>query len=333
MKKWLRYLIAIVLTAVTLYLSFRNLDWRTLLESLSRIHLFWVILAVVNSLLSVYLLGCRWQVLLRSNLDIKTLEIFKVTTLSQYVNILVPGRFGEIFKAWLVSRRHRCSGSYVLGTVVVDKIFDFFAMVILGILVPIFFVFKEKFKEYTFALVVCLLLVPLFILMIWKKEKIRQWIIWITRIFPKKFNLRQRVVNFFEKGIEAFELLKSAKTVIQLVLLTFFIILSMGLTNFFLFQAFNLKLSIWHALVLQLILIIGMAPPSVPGKIGIFEYAVIFAFSTFGIDKSLAFSYGLVLHVVGYLPKILLGLIFMATLKLSIKKAESELIDFRSEVK
>lgn len=61
-------------------------------------------------------------------------------------------------------------------------------------------------------------------------------------------------------------------------------------------------------------------PPSVPGKIGVFEYAVILALSLFDISKSQALSYGIMLHLVAYLPKILMGLIFISSTDISLRK-------------
>ncbi len=330
-NKWLRYLIGIVLTALTLWLSFRNLDWLALKQSLSRIEFFWVFLAVANVVISVFVVSWRWRFILKSKVNVSMVDIFKVNIISQYFNILIPARFGELLKAWLVSRRHKCSGFYVLGTVVVDKIFDFFAVVLLGFFAPLFFAFKENLKGYTVAIIVCVILIPLLVLMVWKKELVLQWILWFTKLLPKKFKLREKVIHFFEKGTEAFSLLKNVKTLAALIFITLIIIMSEALTNFILFQAFGFKLPIWSALVLQLVLMVGMAPPSVPGKIGIFEYAVILSLSTFNIDKSLALSYALMLHLVAYLPKIILGFIFMGSYRISIKKAETEIKQFDKE--
>jgi uncharacterized membrane protein YbhN (UPF0104 family) len=52
----------------------------------------------------------------------------------------------------------------------------------------------------------------------------------------------------------------------------------------------------------------GLSLPSLPGKIGIFEYASILALSVFGLDRSTGLSYGILLHIVAYLPVVVLGL-------------------------
>jgi uncharacterized protein (TIRG00374 family) len=137
--------------------------------------------------------------------------------------------------------------------------------------------------------------------------------------------LKQRVVNFLERGMEAFSQLKDFRTTLTLVLFTALIIVLATLTNFLLFQAFGFQLSFFGAMVLLLVILVGSTPPSVPGKIGIFEYTVILGLSMFDIGKADAIGYAVVLHVVSYLPKIILGFVFMANLNFSLKKAETEL--------
>ncbi|MBU4329978.1 MAG: hypothetical protein KKB53_05665, partial [Acidobacteria bacterium] len=61
-------------------------------------------------------------------------------------------------------------------------------------------------------------------------------------------------------------------------------------------------------------------PPSAPGKVGIFQYAVILALGWFGVEKDAALAYGLVLHVTAFLPKIILGLVYISRLDISLKK-------------
>jgi hypothetical protein len=54
-----------------------------------------------------------------------------------------------------------------------------------------------------------------------------------------------------------------------------------------------------------------MSLPSVPGRIGIFEYLCVLALGVFNIPESTAFSYGILLHVVALLPQTVIGLVFL----------------------
>ena len=53
----------------------------------------------------------------------------------------------------------------------------------------------------------------------------------------------------------------------------------------------------------------------------------------FDIEKNIALSFGLMLHVIAHLPKITLGFVFMTNLNISLKKTEVELDKFEVEIK
>jgi len=62
------------------------------------------------------------------------------------------------------------------------------------------------------------------------------------------------------------------------------------------------------ALFLLIVLQVGSAPPTTPGKVGVFHYLVVLAMSAYSVDKELALAYSLVLYAVALLPKIMIGL-------------------------
>jgi uncharacterized protein (TIRG00374 family) len=328
-KKTIRYLIGIALTALALWLSFRNMDWSELQRSFTRINFMWVALAVGNVLLTVYLIGVRWRVLLQSKKNLPLNYLFKLNIISQYLNIIIPGRFGELAKAWLPAKRYGLSGSYVLGTVVIEKMFDFFTWVILWVSVPAFFAFQDKIKGYTMAVVICIVLIITLILVIWQRGRVRRLLYKFSSFLPAK--LEQRVVNFLVRGLEAFSQLKNTRLTLILALYTTIIIVFSTLTNFLLFFAFDFQLTFFGALVLLLMIQVASTPPSIPGKIGIFEYSVILGLGLFGIGNADAMGYALLLHIVSYLPKIILGFIFMAGMNLNLKKAETELAEMNKK--
>lgn len=328
-KKTLKYLLGIVVTALALWLSFRNLDWNKLRESFVQVNLFWVALAVLSVLVSVYIAGIRWHLLLKSRASIPLTEIFKFNVIGQYVNIVIPARFGELLRAWLAARKYSLSGSYVLGTIVIEKFVETIIVVILAGLAPLFITFQERLRGHTVAVVAVIALIPIVSFVIWKRELVRRWLTKIANIFPA--SIRQRLLNFLDKGMEAFSQLKSIKMTLRVVLITILVIVSQVITSFILFQAFGFKLYFFEALVLQVVLIIGMSLPSVPGKIGVFEYTVLLVLTMFGIEKGAALSYGLMLHVIAYLPKMLLGFVFMANMNISLKKTGEEMDKFQAQ--
>ena len=77
-----------------------------------------------------------------------------------------------------------------------------------------------------------------------------------------------------------------------------------GLT---LFQAFGLRLSAGAALYLLVVLHVGVAPPSTPGKLGVFHALTVLGLGLLGVDRTTGLAYSAVLHALVYLPQIVLG--------------------------
>lgn len=317
-QKWFKIFISICVTSLALWLSFRKVDWDVLKESFLQVNPIWVLLALANTIFIVYALGWRWQILLKPKIRIPLGSLFRLNIISQYVNIIIPGRFGEVLRAYLASKQHKVSGGYATGTIVIEKILDFIVFVFLWISVPFFFAMEKEVKGFRIALFFCLLATLLLFIFIWQPKTVLKWTNALSWLLPGK--LRQSSQVFFEKGIEAFGMLRSVKILAFVVLLTFGFIVGQVLTIFFLFKAFNLNLPFWVGLFLLLATQVGSIPPSAPGKIGVIEYAVILALSLFTIPKSQALSYGIMLHLVAFLPKIILGLIFLPSMDISLKK-------------
>jgi uncharacterized membrane protein YbhN (UPF0104 family) len=81
------------------------------------------------------------------------------------------------------------------------------------------------------------------------------------------------------------------------------------LLNVLVLYAFDLHLG-WKAPVLLLLALqAGIAIPSLPARIGVFEYICILCLSLFGVDQTVALSYGIVLHLVVIVPILVLGVI------------------------
>lgn len=330
-KKYLRLVIGLLITILAMWLSFRELEWKTLRETFSGIRFFWVGAVMVNTMVTVYVLGLRWRILMDSTIKMPLYYMFQLNTISQYLNIIIPGRFGELAKAWLPARRYDVSGSYVLGTIVIEKMFDSFTWLALWVTVPAFFAIRDKLRGYTIALVISGIVVLALVFVVWKRELVRKWFYAFARWLPEKMNIRQRILNFLDRGMDAFIQLKNPKTILLMAFYSVVIIMLSTLSNFLLFFAFGFQLSFFQALIILLLVQVGSAPPSLPGKLGVFEYMVILGLSLSAIGKAEAMGYAIMLHIVSYLPKIILGFIFMTSLNFSVKKAEAAMSELNDK--
>ena len=314
----LRIILGLAVTALALWLTFKDISWPLLWSSLRRINLWWTALALVVPLATVYALGVRWRILLDSDTPLSLGKLFQLNIISQFANIIMPARLGDVLRIYLGSRQFGLSAAHVTGTVVIEKGMDFIVFVAFWAVVPPLLAVREGMKGTGIAVVLCLGVLAVIILLAWKRELILRMGRVFSRILPGRF--RDRFNDMLERIIQPFVLFKDSRKVLVLVLLTFVFVLGMVFTNHILFLAFGLPLSFGAALVVLLALQVANLPPSTPGKVGIFQYAVILALGWFGVDKDAALAYGLVLHVVAFLPKIVLGLIYISRLDVSLKR-------------
>jgi len=61
------------------------------------------------------------------------------------------------------------------------------------------------------------------------------------------------------------------------------------------------------ALLLTIVLRIGVAPPSLPGRIGLFQYLIVLALAMFGVDRTAALSYSFALYAIAVVPVLIAG--------------------------
>jgi uncharacterized protein (TIRG00374 family) len=95
-------------------------------------------LLLLAALLTYYagfpLRGLRWRFILRTaSTEVSTRDSTEIIFISWLVNCVVPAKLGDIYRAWLLRLNFAVSLSRTLGTVFIERIFDLFAIVLLGL--------------------------------------------------------------------------------------------------------------------------------------------------------------------------------------------------------
>lgn len=77
-------------------------------------------------------------------------------------------------------------------------------------------------------------------------------------------------------------------------------------------QACGLQLSFWAGAVVLLIVHIGTAIPNAPSNVGTYQFFTVVGLQLFGIDKTLATGFSVVVFIVLTIPLWVLGLFAIA---------------------
>jgi glycosyltransferase 2 family protein len=99
---------------------FRQMDWR------------FFILAVLSYVCTFPFRGLRWQVLLRNiGVRLPLAPLTEVIFISWFVNSIVPGKLGDIYRGYLIKREYRLSLSRTVGTVLAERIVDLLCLILI----------------------------------------------------------------------------------------------------------------------------------------------------------------------------------------------------------
>ena len=89
--------------------------------------------------------------------------------------------------------------------------------------------------------------------------------------------------------------------------------------------AYGLKLSFWHGAAIFLIVHIGTIIPGAPSNMGTYQFFTVVGLTLFGIDKTLATSFSIVVFLILTIPLWAIGMLVFGRLGLSLKKVQTEI--------
>lgn len=317
MKRWY-FWVSILVSALFLYLALRGLQFNLIFDAVKAANLVWLLAVVPIYFTSIWFRSLRWNYLLRPIKHIPTKAVFPVVAMGYMGNNIFPARAGELLRSVVLKHRYEISISASLASIIVERIID--GVVMLGF---IFFNLTELNKLTdssgfvgsirTLALwgSIAFIGALLFFLVAAKfPQKTEAFIRWFANIFPEKW--REKILNIGLRFITGIEALNSWKS-LGMVLGTSVIIWLLETSVYYVvMRAFPMQVNFFGLMLMNGILNLSTTLPSAPGYIGTFDAPGIALLSAYGVDKTLAAGYTLVLHAALWLPVTLLGAYFFA---------------------
>ena len=314
-KRWLIWL-GLVISAIFLYLAFREIDYRELWQTLKQIRIAWLIPGLIIYFLGVLVRTWRWQYLLKplGKVNIKTL--FPIINIGYMGNNVFPLRMGEILRSVVLKRREDIAISGSLATIVVERIFD--AVVIVGFVLlnlgqlvnlPSQVTFAQLGNLATWAVVIFLFGLSIFILIaMFPKPAMRLVHAVIGKLLPERW--QDQAVNIADRFLEGLMSLRSPKDALMILLTSILIWLFETGLYWSVNQALGLDLSFGQLMLLNGVVNLVLLVPAAPGGLGTFDAAGRAMLEAFGVASEPALGYTLVLRIALWVPITLLGTIY-----------------------
>lgn len=312
----LRTLLSFFLTAIFLYLAFRNASLAELWNSLLGANLWWILALIPLGLFSHWVRAWRWQYLLaplKPNVSLRNL--FSAVMIGYMVNNVLP-RAGELIRAYMFGRLEKMSRSATLGTIVVERILD--TITFLFMLCTILFLYPnsldpfvenvESVRNYFLIGSVGLLILSAVLLV--KSEALFGLIKFVKPLVPQRYQGQiDTIVQSFLAGIGAGA---GRQYLFVVSVLSLFLFGVYGLTMYVGFYSLDAiaarGFDFGVAFVLLTITTVAYVLPA-PGAMGTYHSFLTYTLATlYGVDSVSALSFSIITHEVSYLTITVVGL-------------------------
>jgi len=252
----------------------------------------------------------RWQLLLSPLARLPFGKVRDVLIVGYMANLLLPARLGEVARAlalWKVTGTSR-RGS--LTTIGLARLFDGFFLLGLLAVMGLLFELPSWIRKLTLVLMLFMAAVLLVALMLAFREALFLRLLdRLLFLVPRR--AREQVVGFFARFAAGTHALRSLSLVLQCALATMTIWALEFVVYFTMMRGFGITLPPWAALLALVVTNIGIAAPSAPGHLGLFEAACSGAVIALGVEKELALSYAIGVHLMMYVCLVVTGQFLM----------------------
>ena len=324
MKK--KFLIGMLVSLVFLYLAFRKVDYTELWQALKGANYWFIIPNVILTIFSMWMRAFRWKYMVNPIKKVRLGRLFSSVMIGFMANNVLPARLGEFVRAYSLGTKENISKSASFATIVVERIFDGFSILFILWATLLLFPFPDWVKKGSNLFLLMNLGVLFFLIFLEiKTDSTLKFFQFIFKVLPHK--LRIKAEETLLKFISGLKVFRDVSSLIWILAWSVLIWVVTGISNYFIFLAFDLHLPIQASFILLVIVCLGVMLPAAPGFVGTFQFFCIVALERFDIGRSVALPFSIVLHACQYFPVTLLGLYYLKKEHLSLKTLEKESVE------
>ena len=301
-RSW-RFWFGSLLSLVSMVWLIVTTDWAEAWSTLVSANYLLVLLAVVINLLTIPIRSQRWRLLFP---PLSRPPFGKATTvmlIGQAVNIFVPARLGDLVRATLIDSE---PVAFVLGTQLLRIVLD---LVMLAVLV-LFLLFQVNLPEWWQGPGQALLVTSLLALLgvgtlVVGRRHLARLLRWLHPRWPLARG--RRLLDVSASFLRSLEVFANPVLLMTLVGVSVVIWMFYAAVNYVLLGAVGAPVSWLAALFLLAVLLLGVAVPSTPGRVGVYHYLAVQALAVFGVDQATAVSYAILQHLITVILPSVLG--------------------------
>lgn len=321
-------IIGTIISVVFLWLAMRKVEFDQLVSVVSGAKWEWLIPNIILVVGVMWLRAWRWQMILKPVGKVPYSRVYSSTMIGFMVNNVLPARLGEIARAVSLGIKANLSRSATLATIVVERIYDSFTLLLFLWFVFAFSQISEltevgrvRYIGWVFLAINIVLLVVMVILQVKNDAAVR----WIRKVSSKLSPRIQAVAgDVTEKFARGLRMHHDVPTTIGVGASSLVIWFILGISNYFILLALGFNLPVEASFVVLVVVSLMISVPSSPGYVGVFHWAVQISLQIYGLSEGEALAVAIVLHAAQYIPITLIGLYYLRKEHLTLSKVGGE---------
>lgn len=305
-KATLARLTTLVVTALFSYIALRGVHLGAAWRALRASDYLWLLPGLLALALAMGARTLRWRALFAPGRRPPLGPVANATMIGYFYNNILPARAGEVARVAVLSRRSRAQPVEIAGTVVLERVYD-----VVGVL-AIFFValpwlppvgWLQAATIAAGVLAVAIVAAAL-VLALTGERALRLLVAPLRRLARLSDERMDRTVTELANGLSG---LRHPGVALLGLLWTIVAWMLTAVLAYCVSLAFHLQLPFACGVLVTVAVGLAMILPAPPAAVGVFEGAALIGLKAYGIPHSAALPYALVLHLVNFLPFIVVG--------------------------
>ena len=293
----LRWLPGVLISAVAIYAIFKFVQFKDLAAAFSKVGWLFILIVFSIDVITMMIRGIAWRCILGNKITWK--QSFFGICEGYFLNNILPLRAGELGRSIFVGKSSGLGTFHVLSSIVIERAFDIAIAAIL-ILVTLPMVVGLAWVK-TVALVVLLLVVVILVglfLLARNREKVA---IWIEKRSDQSPFIHKYITPQMSKLMDGLASLTNPRQ----FLLSFFWIAVTWIMWIVVYDVMVWQVipdaPIWSGAFVGSILALGVAIPSAPAALGVYEATMVASVVVLGGEESSALAVALIMHALQFI--------------------------------
>jgi uncharacterized protein (TIRG00374 family) len=299
-------LLTIAVTVAFTYIALRGIDLKRAWDALKASDYLWLLPALLAFALGNLARAMRWRSLFIPGRRPPRGTTLNAMMIGYLYNNILPARAGEAARIVVLTRRSNSPPVEITGTVVLERLYDIVAILL------IFFVAEPwlpKVSWFGAAAIVAVGLAAVIagvatVLAVYGDRPLRLLLRPLRRFSPLTEERLERTVAELTHGLSGLHDWRVALEALVWTIAAWMLSITCA---FLVMVSFHLHLPFAAAVLVLVAIGLGMILPSPPAAVGVFEGATLIALRAFGVPHSTALPYALVLHLVNFVPFVVVG--------------------------